>query len=191
VEAKCKQKHTHTRILTQSATTELNKRTQEEKGWTKRSQHLHTPDEGADGGSLNVVQRLNGSANLALVAANINNEGESVVVLHLLEGGLGHKGVLDDSVLVQLVAGGEGRTQVLGVAGLDQSLGATESDRSADLGRALVSIGLDSLGSLSGLGDGGLLGSRGLLGILLVVLTHLNGQVVEFQKGNDDHIIEA
>jgi hypothetical protein len=124
-------------------------------------------------GQINLVQGLDGGGDVALVGAQVHDEGECVVVLDLLHGRLRAQRVLDDLVLVKLVAVREALALVLGVALQHQGLGPAEVDRGINLGLAL---GDDTLGR--GLGGGLGLGDRSLVraSLLRHLRMHRNGE---------------
>lgn len=82
------------------------------------------PDEGVDGNQVDFIQGLDGSADLTLVGLDVADEGEGVVLLNLLHGGLRAQRVLDDGVLVQ--SGGTGRRLALLVFGVALKTGDDE-----------------------------------------------------------------
>lgn len=100
----------------------------------KRGQKL--PDEGVDSEDLDVVQLLHGGGDVALVGGEVNDERERVVVLDLLHRRLRRQRVLDDAVLVKLVAVRERLALVFRVAGEAQGLRALEVHRGTDLRQA-------------------------------------------------------
>ncbi len=77
--------------------------------------------------SLDIIQSLNGSLDLRLVGANVNDEDQSVLILDLLHGRLGAGvGVLDHRELIQLVQRSSGATRIARLSVKTQSLWAVE-----------------------------------------------------------------
>lgn len=137
-------------------------------------------DEGVDVGSLNVVELLEGSLDLALVGSAVDDEDEGVDLLDLLHGRLGVEGEQDGLVGVHARSVGNRLPRVLGLAGQLEGLGAVERDRGADLadlvaggaleGSLLGGSGLDGLGPGLGLAGGyrNESGDRSIMGQLFV-----------------------
>lgn len=105
---------------------------------------LLLPDQGVDLDGVDVVELLQGLLDLGLVGLDVDDEDEGVVLLNLLHGALGVEGVDDDLVLVETGLVRDRLAGVLGGAGDNESLGAVEGGRVADLG-LLVGVGLRSL----------------------------------------------
>merc|ERR1719473_182719 len=116
-------------------------------------------DESVDAHKIDVVHALDSSSDLTLVGEQVDDEGESVVVLNLLHGRLSAQRKPDDTVLVHLVPVGGALALVLGVTRKRQSFGPPEMHGSADLQSLLgISALLDGLGGSLGLLHGGLSG---------------------------------
>jgi len=118
-------------------------------------------DEGVDLDTVNVVELLEGKLDLGLVALDVDNEDESVVLLHLLHRALGVERVDDDLVLIEARLVRDGSARVLGGSRGDQGLGAVEGGAEASLD-LLVGVGALE----SGLG--------GILGLLVTLALRLN-----------------
>ena len=110
--------------------------------------------------ALHVVQLVDGVANLSLVGAEVNEEGEDVlrlVVTHvialpyldLLHSRLGDNGLLDDGVDVHLVVLRDGSSLVLGLASELQSVRAEEVGVGVNLAHSLLLFTLNLLSSSS------------------------------------------
>jgi hypothetical protein len=122
---------------------------------------VNSPDQSPDLEGLDVVQLLDGLLDLPLVALQVDDEHQSVVLLNLLHGGLGVQGVLDGPELVHPGQVVDRLSRVLGSTGESEGLGSVERDRSSDLadrgrvgsleGGLLGGLGLD----IGGLGRGG------------------------------------
>jgi hypothetical protein len=111
-------------------------------------------DQGVDLDGVNVVQSLEGLLDLGLVGLDVDNEDESVVLLHLLHRALSVERVDDDLVLIETRKVRDRLAGVLGRAGQLQGLGTVEAVAQADL------AGLLAVGTL----EGSLGGRVGLLG---------------------------
>ena len=93
-------------------------------------------DDGVDVLALDVVELVDGVADLSLVGAEIHEESEDVlrlkrethadeaIYLDFLHSRLRNDGLLDDGVNVHLVVLGDGSSLILGLAGKLQSVGA-------------------------------------------------------------------
>lgn len=124
-------------------------------------------DEGVDANDINLIHLLNGGSDLTLVGLEINDKGEGVVLLDLLHGGLSAEWVLEDGILIELVAAWECLALELRVALKAESLRAEEVNRGTCLNLTLLlDTLLEGLGSSLSLHDGWLLGSS-LWGSLL------------------------
>jgi hypothetical protein len=99
------------------------------------------PDEGVDLDGVNVVEGLEGTLDLSLVGLDVDNEDESVVLLHLLHRALSVERVDDDLVLIEARKVRNRLAGVLGRAGKLQGLGTVEAVAQADLA-GLVAVGL-------------------------------------------------
>lgn len=99
------------------------------------------PDQGVDLDAVNIVKLLQAGLDLGLVGADVNDEDESVVLLHLLHGALGVQGVNNDAVGIETGLVGDGLAQVLGRSGQDQGLRSVERRRRASLDM-LAGVGL-------------------------------------------------
>jgi hypothetical protein len=136
-------------------------------GIGQKKSKRHIPNEGVNLLGLDGVQLLDGILDLVLVGVNINDEDEGVVLLNALHGGLSGQRELEDGELVKTGLVGDGLTNVLGLAGKSEGLGATEDSGGSDLlGLGGLSTLLEKLGSLQSL----LLGGFGLLNDLLLGL---------------------
>lgn len=113
---------------------------------------LDSPDQSPDLGGLNIVQLLDGVLDLPLVALQVDDEDQGVVVLDLLHSALGVQRVLDDSELVHSGQVGDGLSSILGVSSKLEGAGSVERRRGSDLSER------PGLGTL----QGGLLGQLGL-----------------------------
>jgi hypothetical protein len=110
-----------------------------------------SPDQSPDLESLNVVQLLDGLLDLPLVALQVNDEYQGVVLLDLLHGSLGVQRVLDGPELVHPGQVVDRLSRVLGGTSESEGLGSVEGNRSSDLsdrGR----VGSLQSGLLGGLG---------------------------------------
>lgn len=99
------------------------------------------PDQGVDLDGVDVVELLEGKLDLGLVGLDIDDEDESVVLLHLLHGALGVERVDDDLVLIKTGQVRDGLARVLGGTRDNQGLRSVERGAVADLG-LLVGVGL-------------------------------------------------
>ena len=110
--------------------------------------------------ALHVVQLVDGVANLSLVGAEVNEEGEDVLrlvvtrvaalpYLDLLHSRLGDHGLLDDGVDVHLVVLRDGSSLVLGLASELQSVRAEEVGVGVNLAHSLLLFTLNLLSSSS------------------------------------------
>lgn len=119
----------------------------------------HSPDQSPNLQSLDVVQLLDGLLDLPLVALQVDDEHQRVVLLDLLHGGLGVQGVLDGPELVHPRQVVDRFTRVSRGSGQGEGLGSVERDRGSDLadrgrvgtlqGGLLGGLGLD-IGGLAG-----------------------------------------
>jgi hypothetical protein len=119
----------------------------------------HSPDQSPNLQSLDVVQLLDGLLDLPLVALQVDDEHQRVVLLDLLHGGLGVQGVLDGPELVHPRQVVDRFTRVSRGSGQGEGLGSVERDRGSDLadrgrvgtlqGGLLGGLGLD-IGGLTG-----------------------------------------
>lgn len=91
------------------------------------------PDQGVDLNSVDIVELLEGTLNLGLVGLDVDDEDESIVLLHLLHGALRVERVDDDLVLIEARQVRDRLAGELGIAGKRQSLGLMESGAQADL----------------------------------------------------------
>jgi hypothetical protein len=112
----------------------------------------NSPDQSPDLEGLNVVQLLDGLLDLPLVALQVNNEHQSVVLLDLLHGSLGVQGVLDGPELVHPRKVGNGLPWVTRSTSELEGVRSVERDRGSDLADR------GRVGTLKG----GLLGGLGL-----------------------------
>lgn len=92
----------------------------------QRTEIGDSPDKGVDLDSLNVVEGLDRLPDLPLVALDVNNEDEGVVLLNLLHRSLGVQGVGDDPVGIHAGSMGNRLSRVAGVARELQGLGKVE-----------------------------------------------------------------
>lgn len=106
----------------------------------KKRQH-DIPDEGVELEDVNVVELLEGLLDLSLVGLDVDDEDESVVLLHLLHGALSVEGVNDNAVLVKARLVRDRPARVLGGARDDEGLRAVEGGAKADLA-LLLGVGL-------------------------------------------------
>lgn len=95
---------------------------------------------------------------MVLVGLDVDNEGQGVVLLNLLHGGLSVERVANDAVLVHARKVWDRLASILGLASQLQGLGQVEVSRGADLADTL---GMHTL-------EGGLLSGRSLLGGICV-----------------------
>lgn len=121
-------------------------------------------DDGVDVLTLDVVELVDGVADLSLVGAEIHEEGEDVLRLryeyrngfshlNLLHRRLGDHGLLDDGVNVHLVVLGDGSSLILGLAGKLQSVRAEEVSVRVNLRNSLLLFTLNLLSSSSSYDD--------------------------------------
>ena len=121
-------------------------------------------DDGVDVLALDVVELVDGVADLSLVGAEIHEEGEDVLRLryeyrnsfshlNLLHRRLGDHGLLDDGVNVHLVVLGDGSSLILGLAGKLQSVRAEEVSVRVNLRNSLLLFTLNLLSSSSSYDD--------------------------------------
>ena len=121
-------------------------------------------DDGVDVLALDVVELVDGVADLSLVGTEIHEEGEDVLRLryeyrngfshlNLLHRRLGDHGLLDDSVNVHLVVLGDGSSLILGLAGKLQSVRAEEVSVRVNLRNSLLLFTLNLLSSSSSYDD--------------------------------------
>ena len=114
--------------------------------------------------ALHVVELVDGVANLSLVGAEVNEEGEDVLrlvvirvialpYLNLLHSRLGDNGLLDDGVNVHLVVLRDGSSLILGLASELQSMGAEEVSVGVNLTNSLLLFTLNLLSSSSSYDD--------------------------------------
>lgn len=113
---------------------------------------IHSPDQSPDLGGLNIVQLLDSVLDLPLVALQVNDEYQGVVVLDLLHGALSVQRVLNDTELVHSGQVRDGLSSILGVSSKLEGVGSVEGGGVSDLSER------GGLGSL----QGGLLGQLGL-----------------------------
>ena len=86
------------------------------------------PDQGVDFDDLDFVQLLDSRLDLVLIALDIDDEDQGVVVLNLLHSTLSGVWVLDDVVSVQVGPLGSRLPGVLGRTGRPEGAGAAEVD---------------------------------------------------------------
>ena len=121
-------------------------------------------DDGVDVLALDVVELVDGVADLSLVGTEIHEEGEDVLRLryecrndfshlNLLHRRLGDHGLLDDGVNVHLVVLGDGSSLILGLAGKLQSVRAEEVSVRVNLRNSLLLFTLNLLSSSSSYDD--------------------------------------
>ena len=121
-------------------------------------------DDGVHVLALHVVELVDGVANLSLVGAEVNEEGEDVLrlvvirvialpYLNLLHSRLGDNGLLDDGVNVHLVVLRDGSSLILGLASKLQSMGAEEVSVGVNLTNSLLLFALNLLSSSSSYDD--------------------------------------
>ena len=121
-------------------------------------------DDGVDVLALDVVELVDGVADLSLVGTEIHEEGEDVLRLryeyrngfshlNLLHRRLGDHGLLDDGVNVHLVVLGDGSSLILGLAGKLQSVRAEEVSVRVNLRNSLLLFTLNLLSSSSSYED--------------------------------------
>lgn len=121
-------------------------------------------DDGVDVLALDVVELVDGVADLSLVGAEIHEEGEDVLRLryeyrnsfshlNLLHRRLGDHGLLDDGVNVHLIVLGDGSSLILGLAGKLQSVRAEEVSVRVNLRNSLLLFTLNLLSSSSSYDD--------------------------------------
>ena len=121
-------------------------------------------DDGVDVLALDVVELVDGVADLSLVGTEIHEEGEDVLRLryeyrngfshlNLLHRRLGDHGLLDDGVNVHLVVLGDGSSLILGLAGKLQSVGAEKVSVRVNLRNSLLLFTLNLLSSSSSYDD--------------------------------------
>ena len=121
-------------------------------------------DDGVDVLALDVVELVDGVADLSLVGTEIHEEGEDVLRLryeyrngfshlNLLHRRLGDHGLLDDGVNVHLVVLGDGSSLILGLAGKLQSVRAEEVNVRVNLRNSLLLFTLNLLSSSSSYDD--------------------------------------
>ena len=121
-------------------------------------------DDGVDVLALDVVELVDGVADLSLVGTEIHEEGEDVLRLryeyrngfshlNLLHRRLGDHGLLDDGVNVHLVILGDGSSLILGLAGKLQSVRAEEVSVRVNLRNSLLLFTLNLLSSSSSYDD--------------------------------------
>ena len=103
------------------------------------------PDQGVDFDDLDFVQLLDSRLDLVLVALDIDDEDQGVVVFNLLHSTLSGVGVLDDVVSVQVGPLGGGLPGVLGVAGLTEGPGTLELNGGPHLLDTRSELALDHL----------------------------------------------
>ena len=122
-------------------------------------------DDGVDVLALDVVELVDGVADLSLVGTEIHEEGEDVLRLryeyrngfshlNLLHRRLGDHGLLDDGVNVHLVVLGDGSSLILGLAGKLQSVRAEEVSVRVNLRHSLLLLTLNLLRSNSSYNHG-------------------------------------
>ena len=122
-------------------------------------------DDGVDVLALDVVELVDGVADLSLVGTEIHEEGEDVLRLryeyrngfshlNLLHRRLGDHGLLDDGVNVHLVVLGDGSSLILGLAGKLQSVGAEKVSVRVNLRHSLLLLTLNLLSSNSSYNHG-------------------------------------
>jgi hypothetical protein len=92
-----------------------------------------SPDQSPDLEGLDVVQLLDGLLDLPLVALQVDDEHQRVVLLNLLHGGLSVQGVLDGPELVHPGQVVDRLSRVPGGTGESEGLGSVERDRGSDL----------------------------------------------------------
>ena len=113
-------------------------------------------DDGVDVLALDVVELVDGVADLSLVGTEIHEEGEDVLRLryeyrngfshlNLLHRRLGDHGLLDDGVNVHLVVLGDGSSLILGLAGKLQSVRAEKVRVRVNLRHSLLLLTLNLL----------------------------------------------
>jgi hypothetical protein len=100
------------------------------------------PDKSVDLDSVNVVQGLKSSLDLALVGLDVDNEDKGVVLFDLLHGALGVERVDDDLVVVEASLMRDRLAGVFGRSGELQGLGKVECGRGTDLARLLGLLSL-------------------------------------------------
>ena len=121
-------------------------------------------DDSVDVLALDVVELVDGVADLSLVGTEIHEEGEDVLRLryeyrngfshlNLLHRRLGDHGLLDDGVHVHLVVLGDGSSLILGLAGKLQSVRAEEVSVRVNLRNSLLLFTLNLLSSSSSYDD--------------------------------------
>ena len=121
-------------------------------------------DDGVDVLALDVVELVDGVADLSLVGTEIHEEGEDALRLryeyrngfshlNLLHRRLGDHGLLDDGVNVHLVVLGDGSSLILGLAGKLQSVRAEEVSVRVNLRNSLLLFTLNLLSSSSSYDD--------------------------------------
>ena len=121
-------------------------------------------DDGVDVLALDVVELVDGVADLSLVGTEIHEEGEDVLRLryeyrnsfshlNLLHRRLGDHGLLDDGVNVHLIVLGDGSSLILGLAGKLQSVRAEEVSVRVNLRNSLLLFTLNLLSSSSSYDD--------------------------------------
>lgn len=116
-----------------------------------REQRQSIPDQGVDLDAVNVVELLQAGLDLGLVGADVNDEDQSVVLLHLLHCALGVKRVNDDAVSIKTGLVRNGLAHVLGRPRKDQGLGSVEGRRRASLDiLARVNLEADALVPVKG-----------------------------------------
>lgn len=118
------------------------------------------PDEGVDLGSVNVVQLLHGILDLSLVASDINDEYQGVVLFDLLHRRLRIERVDDCSESIHAGCVRDRLSGVFGITGEAEGLGAVERDAGSDFagGMAVCALQCSFFGGLrlGGVGGGGL-----------------------------------
>lgn len=122
-------------------------------------------DDGVDVLALDVVELVDGVADLSLVGAEIHEESENVlrlkrethadeaIYLDFLHSRLRNDGLLDDGVHVHLVVLSNGSSLILGLAGKLQSVRAEEVSVRVNLRNSLLLFTLNLLSSSSSYDD--------------------------------------